>query len=223
MTKTNNNAFSNASLAVWDPFVRVFHWSLVALMAIAFLSGDDAKWPHVPVGYVILALVSLRIAWGFIGTKHARFTDFVKGPSEIFDYLKGLIIGAPKHYVGHNPAGGAMIVLLLATTLFLCYSGMKAQEFYNEAPIYVKISLATNAYAGDEEEEGEEEEEHGSFSASPATHAAHEFWEETHEGAAWFLLMLIIVHITAAVFTSIVHNENLVLSMITGKKPALKT
>jgi cytochrome b len=74
---------------IWDPFIRVFHWSLVLLFAIAFLTGDDIEWMHLWAGYAIAALVALRILWGFIGSRHARFSDFVKGPGTVFQYLIG--------------------------------------------------------------------------------------------------------------------------------------
>ena len=76
---------------LWDIVVRVFHWSLVALVFVAFLSSEDGTGIHIKAGYAILGLVLARIVWGFIGTKHARFTDFIKGPKKVFAYLKGLL------------------------------------------------------------------------------------------------------------------------------------
>ncbi len=74
-----------ATVKVWDPFVRVFHWSLVALFAITFLTGDDIEWLHLAAGYGTIGLIALRIVWGFVGPRHARFSDFVRPPREVLD------------------------------------------------------------------------------------------------------------------------------------------
>ncbi|MFZ1682486.1 MAG: cytochrome b/b6 domain-containing protein [Rhizobiaceae bacterium] len=99
---------------VWDPFVRLFHWSLVALFAFAFLTGDEWDAAHETAGLVIAALVAARIVWGFIGTQHARFASFVRGPRTVLAFLAATArLRAPRH-LGHNPAGGAMMIALLA-------------------------------------------------------------------------------------------------------------
>lgn len=102
-----------SSIPVWDPFVRVFHWSLVAGMAFEMLAeaGTDT---HELVGYGLLGLIGLRVIWGFIGTQYARFSDFVASPAATLAYLKDILIGHPKRYIGHNPAGAAMVLLLIA-------------------------------------------------------------------------------------------------------------
>lgn len=99
---------------VWDGFVRLFHWSLVALIAGTWLTADGAKTLHERMGYVIVALIAARLVWGVIGSRHARFTDFVRGPRAVLAYLRDLRHGRERRYLGHNPAGGAMIVALLA-------------------------------------------------------------------------------------------------------------
>lgn len=102
-----------ATVKVWDPFVRLFHWALVALFAAAFLTGDETEWLHVRIGYAIGALVALRLVWGVIGPRHARFASFVRGPRAVLAYLRDVaLLRAPRH-LGHNPAGAAMIVALL--------------------------------------------------------------------------------------------------------------
>lgn len=112
-----------ATVKVWDPFVRFFHWSLVALFIIAYLTGDEIEWLHILAGYAIAGLVAVRILWGFIGPRHARFADFVKGPRAVAAFLKQSVrLEAPRH-LGHNPAGGMMIIALLATLLGLSVTG----------------------------------------------------------------------------------------------------
>ena len=107
---------------VWDPFVRLFHWGVVAGVAVTSLSSDH-KWLHEPVGYAVLVLTVLRIVWGFVGTRHARFSDFVAGPGRVRAYLAALFSGRAERHLGHNPAGGAMVVLLLILLLVAGVSG----------------------------------------------------------------------------------------------------
>jgi cytochrome b len=100
---------SQNSIQVWDPLVRIFHWSLVVFFGIAFLSGDEDSSLHIYAGYTVVGLVLFRILWGFIGTENARFKDFIYGPFKVVQYVKSLVRGSPQHYVGHNPAGGYMV------------------------------------------------------------------------------------------------------------------
>lgn len=98
---------------VWDIVVRVFHWSLVGTVALAFLT-EDARKLHEFFGYSMVFLIGLRLVWGLIGSRHARFADFVPGPRRFFAYIRDMAKGREQRYLGHNPAGGAMIVALLA-------------------------------------------------------------------------------------------------------------
>lgn len=102
-----------ATIKVWDPFVRVFHWSLATLFLAAYLTGDEIERVHVAVGYTIAALVALRVIWGFVGPVHARFSNFVRSPRVTLAYLRDVILFRAPRYIGHNPAGGAMIVAML--------------------------------------------------------------------------------------------------------------
>jgi cytochrome b len=112
-----------ATVKVWDPFVRVFHWSLVALFAAAFMTGDEVEWLHVRIGYAILGLIALRLLWGIIGPRHARFASFVRGPRAVMAYLRDVALLRAPRYLGHNPAGAAMIVALLVLLLGTGYTG----------------------------------------------------------------------------------------------------
>jgi cytochrome b len=118
------HATSNRIL-VWDLPVRIFHWLLAASFAGAWLTGESEAWRslHVTLGYTMAALVAFRIAWGFVGTRYARFTEFVKGPSAVNEYAKSIFAGRPSHFVGHNPAGAVAIVALMALTLMVVATG----------------------------------------------------------------------------------------------------
>ena len=106
-------AMPPATIKVWDPFVRVFHWSLVALFATAYVTGDDAARVHIAAGYAIAGLLALRVVWGLVGPRHARFSDFLRPPGEALAYLREAMLLRARRHVGHNPAGGLMIAALM--------------------------------------------------------------------------------------------------------------
>ena len=122
-----------ATIAVWDPIVRLFHWSLVAAMAWELFAEAGTK-AHTWVGYFILALLALRIVWGFVGTRHARFTDFVRSPTSVLMYMASVAANRPRQYIGHNPAGGWMVIVLMATIAATGISGwaMKTDALWGE-------------------------------------------------------------------------------------------
>ena len=102
-----------APIKVWDPLVRVFHWSLATLFLAAYATGEDTGQVHIAAGYGIAGLIALRIGWGFVGPRHARFSNFVRSPREVLAYLRDVALLRAPRYLGHNPAGGAMIIALL--------------------------------------------------------------------------------------------------------------
>ena len=111
-----------ATVRVWDPLVRLFHWVLVISFTTAWLNTEN-KTLHKGAGYVVLALIAVRLIWGFVRSRHARFRDFVPRPQVLLAYLKSLRSGRPRRYLGHNPAGGAMILLLLTMLILTAGSG----------------------------------------------------------------------------------------------------
>ncbi len=116
-----------ASVPVWDAAVRIFHWSLVGGVVTAWISGGTGDRLHEIVGYAVAGLIAFRLVWGFIGTRHARFRDFVRGPSSVAGYMAGIARLRPAHYAGHNPAGALMILILLAVLLTIAVSGVMMQ------------------------------------------------------------------------------------------------
>ena len=112
------------SVKVWDLFVRVSHWLLVILFAVAWYSGGIWDNPHLAAGYFIFGLVVARIVWGFVGSPHARFSDFIYGPRTILLHIADMLRMRAPRYLGHNPAGGAMVIMLLATLIVICISGV---------------------------------------------------------------------------------------------------
>ncbi|MBS0245161.1 MAG: cytochrome b/b6 domain-containing protein [Proteobacteria bacterium] len=112
-----------ATVKVWDPLVRVFHWSLATLFLVAYATGDDVETVHIAAGYTIAGLVTFRVIWGLIGPAHARFSNFVRSPRETLTYLRDVALFRAPRYIGHNPAGGAMIVALLVMITGSCITG----------------------------------------------------------------------------------------------------
>ncbi|MGV3582610.1 MAG: cytochrome b/b6 domain-containing protein [Methylophilus sp.] len=163
------------TVRVWDPIVRIGHWTLVIAFFTAYFTEDDFMTQHVWAGYVIAAVISIRIIWGIIGSKHARFSDFIYRPRAVLDYLKGLIQRKPQHYLGHNPAGGAMVIALLFSLCITVYSGLALYaveknagplaNIYGDhsAPLTLKSApanaLVSNANASENESDESEENE----------------------------------------------------------------
>ena len=179
---------------VWDPLVRVFHWTLVIAFAVAWLTEDDWMTLHSYAGYVVAGLLLFRLFWGVIGPRYARFTDFVKSPSTVIGYLKDLTRLRARRYIGHNPAGGAMIVALLICLVLTTVTGILAYGATGSGPLA------------------------GMFTSSASF--GNDWLEEVHEFFANFTLLLVVVHVGGVAFESLVHKENLVRSMFTGTKKA---
>lgn len=114
---------SPALIKIWDPFVRMFHWALVILVGVALVSGDEFERLHIAVGYGIIGLIAARFIWGFLGPRHARFSDFLRPPREALGYLADVVRFRPRRYLGHNPIGGLMIIALLVLLAGLSATG----------------------------------------------------------------------------------------------------
>ncbi len=117
------SAAAPVTIKVWDRFVRLSHWSLAALFITAYATGDEIERVHIAAGYAIAGLLALRIVWGFIGPRHARFSNIVRSPSETLAYLRAVALLRAPRYLGHNPAGGLMIVVLIVMLGATCVTG----------------------------------------------------------------------------------------------------
>ena len=108
---------------MWDIAVRTGHWLLVAGVAAAWLTSEGGgKW-HEYIGYLVLVVLCLRLCWGFIGSKYARFKQFIYSPGNTLIYTLNLLHGKHRRYIGHNPLGGWMIAALLVTLAMVCFTG----------------------------------------------------------------------------------------------------
>lgn len=169
------------TVRVWDASVRAFHWGLVTAVFTAWWAGDDYETLHLVAGYAAAALVTLRIVWGIFGTGYARFSQFVRSPSTVLSYLRDVATGREARHLGHNPAGGAMIVALLVILIAICFTGWL---------------LTTDMFWGTV------------------------LMERVHETLTNIVLALIAIHVCGVLVASIRHRENLVRSMLTGRKRA---
>ena len=118
---------------VWDPLVRVGHWALVVAFFTAYFTEDDLLSVHVWAGYVVGAVVLIRIAWGLVGTTHARFRDFLYRPRTALRYLGMLLRGKAQRYLGHSPAGAIMVFLLLLGLAAVAWSGLMVYAYDHQA------------------------------------------------------------------------------------------
>ncbi len=188
-----SNVSTTRTIRVWDPLVRTFHWTLVAAFSVVFLTEDDFMRVHANAGYLVTALLAFRIVWGFIGTHYARFSNFVHSPNTIMTYLKSLPRTGARRYLGHNPAGGAMIVALIIVLALTSLSGVAVYAIGDNAgPLAGVLGHVNGPWEG--------------------------ILGELHEGLANLSLLLVVVHVTGVLFESIRHRENLVRAMWTGVK-----
>ena len=203
-----------STVKVWDPLVRIFHWSLVLSFFTAYASGDELEDLHVYAGYVVLGLVAFRLVWGVIGTRHARFSDFAYPPTRVVEYLRSLLTRHPRHYLGHNPAGGWMVIALLFMLVLTSLSGLQLYGLQGGGPLAgpAPVLIESARASGRDDDRGRDRDEH-------RAEAYEEFWEETHEVLSNLTLALVAFHIAGVVVSSRLHRENLVKAMITGRKP----
>lgn len=214
------------SVKVWDPLVRIGHWVLAGGFLTAYLTAEENTDIHVVAGYVVAAIVATRLVWGFIGPKHARFANFVRGPGAVLGYLGGLFTGKAKRTVGHNPAGAAMIVALLIGVGGTAISGMALYAVEEgKGPLAGFISAGPGAASEGADVEAFEDEEHERGEAVGANRGgerhedeAEEMYEDVHKAFVNFTLLLIALHIFGVLASSLAHRENLVGAMITGRK-----
>ncbi len=181
---------TTSTIKVWDPLIRVFHWSLVFFFVFAFITEDDWESLHVQAGYAVSCLIGFRLLWGLVGTRNARFFSFIKPPRVVIAHLRGMLSCKSSHYLGHNPVAAVMVVLLLLSIALVCFSGM--------------VVIASEAQ--------------GPLAGTVFASWRGEWMEDVHEFLANFTVFLIAAHVCGVVFSSFLEGENLAKAMVTGKK-----
>ena len=173
---------------VWDAPVRLFHWLLLALVAIAWFTGEGegaAASIHRLAGEAIAGLLVFRIIWGFVGGEHARFANFAAGPSKIMAHVRDLASSRPKRHLGHNPLGGLAVTLLLLNIAAIVFTGLFSGGEDNAGPFAGVWGLELS---------------------------------EAHEISFRVLQALVVVHVLGVVVETLIAKDALVPAMITGWK-----
>lgn len=184
----------NESLVkVWDPWIRIFHWTLAVSFVAAFMLEKKYLVLHAVAGYTVLYLSLFRAGWGFVGDGHALFRDFAYPPKTVMAYVKDMATLRHRRYLGHNPAAGATMILMLACLATTAITGI--------------FTYAASEVAGP-------------FSMILLNHGWK--WGKTlqhvHGFFAWVTLGLVALHMVAAVAESVIFRENLIAAMFTGYK-----
>ncbi len=179
-------------IKIWDKPIRIFHWLLVSAYIGAFFTSEN-EWLleyHTVAGYIALGLVCFRILWGFTGTHYARFSEFIKGWSDVKSYIVQALKLSPPRYLGHNPAVGWVVIFMLILTAGIIATGIITYSGEENMGIWA-----------------------GLFSFEAAAYA-----RKAHQILAYSAVAMIVIHICAALFHDFVFKENIILSMITGMK-----
>ncbi|MBD9450458.1 MULTISPECIES: cytochrome b/b6 domain-containing protein [unclassified Rhizobium] len=172
---------ATCTLQVWDPVVRAFHWTVVVACMLNLFILEEGKYWHRVTGYVVAAAIVVRTVWGFVGTEHSRFSDFVPTPSKVMAHIVDIRNRNEKRYIGHNPLASVMMLCLMALLAATALTGWMT---------------TLDAFWGEK------------------------WLEELHGAIANSIMVLAFIHAGAAVFESWRHRENLVWSMVTGRKKA---
>ncbi len=175
--------------------VRVFHWLLVVAFVCAYVTnrlGVTYFRYHLLCGYTVIVLVSFRLIWGFVGTRHARFRSFLRGPVHTLGFAVGWLRGKSTHHPGHNPLGAWMVITLLVALLIQAVTGLFGNdEIINVGPLSGLVTLEASLKL-----------------------------TSLHRVLFYWLLAAVIVHVLAVIAHRVFKKERLVAAMFTGKKPA---
>ncbi|OOV85941.1 cytochrome b/b6 domain-containing protein [Oceanospirillum linum] len=181
------------AVKVWDISIRLFHWSLVGLIGFLWWSGTEGVQMdnHVLAGYTVLGLVVYRVIWGFIGSYHARFINFIRSPIKTLKSIPEVLsVRSNSHHVGHNPVGGWMVVALVLILLAQGISGLgTTDDIFIDGPLVPYISDDMIYWLTD-----------------------------LHLTLPDYLIALVVLHLAAVLFHDTFKREHLIQAMITGVK-----
>lgn len=202
-------AATEAPPSLWDPVVRLTHWGIAVSVLLNAVLDEGGSLLHVSVGWIVMALLVLRLVWGVLGPAEARFSAFPPNPVTAFRHLRQLVAGRARHYPSHNPAGALMAYAFWATLAVVTATGLYLTG--GATPMQVADQKAAVA-SGDwsaliAADAGESSDEDKSL-----RHTA----EEVHEVAANLLLFLAVLHIAGVNVEGRAIRRNLVKPMLLG-------
>ena len=207
-TASPTSESGDRKVQVWDIWVRLFHWLLVAFVLLSYLTGEiggfDFTMPrterfvsnmnlHMWSGLTILGLLVFRIIWGFAGSSTARFVNFIRQPKVIIDYVKSVLKGPVAFFAGHNPAGGAVVIIILAALTVQASAGLFSQDdsfFATKGPLAFLV---------------------GDDTSKEITSFHKQWWE-------YVIVTLVVIHITANLFYWLIKKQDLIVAMFTGRR-----
>jgi cytochrome b len=193
-TKKESGSLYPNQIRVWDLPTRLFHWLIVIFVVVSFATGMvGGNWMsyHLKSGYIILTLLLFRLIWGFWGGRYSRFVTFVRGPIAVMQYAKTLLRKDSPKLLGHNPMGGWSVMAMLAALFVQVGTGLFANDdIATQGPLYGWVSKATSDWLT----------------------GIHLF----NKGVILFLIAL---HLSAVFFYLLIKHDNLIVPMVTGRRP----
>jgi cytochrome b len=191
----NTGEAAPATRRVWDLPTRIFHWTLVLAIVGAYASnraGIEYFKYHLWCGYAVVVLIGFRIVWGVVGTYHARFWNFVRGPVATIRFVFATLRGKERRYAGHNPLGAVMVIALLAGLLTQSITGLFANdEILNFGPLSGYVSNDRSLEL-----------------------------TSLHRQLFYWIMGAVLLHVIAVILHRVLKKEDLVNAMFSGRKPA---
>lgn len=199
--------------ALWDPLVRISHWGIALVVLSNYALNKEGGWTHIMLGWVGLSLLLLRLIWGVVGSREARFSSFPLDPMGALRHVVSLVKGRPRHYASHNPAGAMMVYALWATLAVVTFTGLVMTDFRTPmAQAQVEDVVANGDWStlvtdeGEDAGEGEDDDGDG----------AEGMIKEAHEVAANLMLFLALLHVAGVFVEGRAMRRNLVAPMLLG-------
>ena len=196
----------------WDPVVKITHWSIVAAILANALVTEEGSGVHIWVGYMLAAVLALRLLWGLIGPAEARFSAFPPSPRRALGHLRDIRTGKKEVHRSHNPLGALMVyaiwsVLAVIIASGIAMAGPPSTAFLNRSERSGQISPQVVAEQGD----------HDHSEAAKGAKGEESEWEEVHETAVNLLYILIALHIAGVVFETRRSGREILLAMLPGR------
>ena len=199
----------------WEPLVKITHWGIGAVVLWNALIVGKGSVAHIYAGYVLAGLLAVRLLWGVIGTRPARFSAFPPSPARAFAHMRAIRAGEHESHVSHNPLGALMAYAIWGTVSVIVASGIAQAG----APPAIEPGTSATQLMFSEvgEHEGDEGEEHEDEASSEGGEAG-EVFEEVHEVAVNLIYVLILLHISGVAFETARSGRRTILAMLPGGK-----